>query len=184
MASEKKQLFLIDGIKAFAILGILLNHFVESFGSFPLFSNPSYDWPDLSTRIATILPSEGPLSWKIVQFLGWLGDMGPGIFIFVSGFTLTFSSISKNSGALNLKEFYLKRFVRIYPLFLVIHLIVLLSGFLFQHDPILQSPKLFLSLLGLRFTEGLFFLPESFMVVYLAHNTTISSFPFSLWIFK
>jgi hypothetical protein len=47
MDSSKRHLFWVESLKAFAIFGIILNHFVESFGSFPWFSNPSYDWPTL-----------------------------------------------------------------------------------------------------------------------------------------
>lgn len=148
----------VDGLKAFAIIAILLNHFVESFGLFPWFSFPSYDWPDLGTRISAILPSEGPLTWRIVQFLGWLGDMGPGIFIFLSGFSLTFSALQKNEKGIDLKNFYWSRLIRIFPLYLVIHILVMVSGaFLGDKSYDFFSSRMFLSMLGLRASDGLFF---------------------------
>lgn len=159
MNSEKKHLFWVDGLKAFAIIGILLNHFVESFGSFPWFSNPSYSWPDFATRIMTIFPSDGPIWWRIVQFLGWLGDMGPGVFILVSGFTLTLSALQKDEKEIKIKSFYQSRLVRILPLYMVIHILVMISGeFLSEGSMNIASPSIFLSMLGLRFTDGLFFL--------------------------
>ena len=83
--------------------------------------------------------------------------MGPGIFILVSGFTLTLSALSKNDSDINIKEFYFKRLARIFPLYLVIHLIVILIGVLLDEDLGFDPSKVFLSMLGLRFTDGLFF---------------------------
>lgn len=156
MNSEKKHLFWVDGLKAFAILGILLNHFVESFRSVPWFSYPSYNWPDFSTRIAAVFPTNGTFLWRLVQFFGWLGDMGPGVFIILSGFTLSLSTYkgNKEMGF----DFYLKRIVRIFPLYIVIHLITLLALLVINKNTAsFASPQVLLSLLGLRFTDGLFF---------------------------
>jgi len=157
MDSSKRHLFWVDSLKAFAIFGIILNHFVESFGSVPWFSNPSYDWPDLASRLSSVFPADGPTGWRIVQFLGWLGDMGPGIFILISGFTLTLSSLYKSESGFNIKEFYLKRLVRIFPLYMVVHLIVILSGVALNAGTGFDSSKVFLSMLGLRATDKLFF---------------------------
>lgn len=157
MTSSRQHLFWIDSLKAFAILGIILNHFVESFGSFPWFSNPSYSWPDLVTRLSSVFPADGAIVWRIIQFLGWLGDMGPGIFIFVSGFTLTLSNLQKGENKFNIRDFYLRRLIRIFPLYLVIHLIIILLSVLFKAGIGFDSSKVFLSMLGLRFTDKLFF---------------------------
>ena len=153
----KRHLFWVEGLKAFAILGIILNHFVESFGFVPWFSNPSYNWPDIAARLASIFPAEGTLGWRIVQFLGWLGDMGPGIFILLSGFTLTLSSLDRNGAELKANDFYARRLLRIFPLYLTIHLIIILTGALLNKGPDFTSAKLFMSMLGLRFTDTLFF---------------------------
>lgn len=145
----------IDALKAFAILGILLNHFVESFRSYPWFSNPSSTWPDLATRMANIFPQEGSLPFRFVQFFGWLGDMGPGVFILLSGFTLTLSALRKPTGLIS---FYRKRLLRIYPLYMIIHALVLaLAVLIFKWDIDPFSVKTILSFLGLRFNESLFF---------------------------
>lgn len=158
MKIAAKRLYWVDALKGFAILGILLNHYIESFGSFPWFSNPSYKWPELAVRLGSVFPQHGSLAWKAAQTLGWFGDMGPGIFILVSGFTLTLSQLNKNEAHVDLREFYLTRLKRIFPLYLIIHLIILLAGILLKEDPVeLNSPRLLLSLLGLRFTTDLFF---------------------------
>jgi peptidoglycan/LPS O-acetylase OafA/YrhL len=158
MKNNRIHIEWVDGLKAFAIISILLNHFVESFGLFPWFSFPSYDWPDLGTRISNLFPSEGPITWRIVQFLGWLGDMGPGVFILLSGFTLTLSALQKNEREISVKNFYRSRLIRIIPLYLIIHLLVMVSGtFLGDKSYDFASSRVFLSMLGLRASDSLFF---------------------------
>jgi len=145
----------VDALKAFAILAILLNHFVESFHSFPWFSNPSSDWPALSVRMSNLFPKDGPIFIRIVEFAGWLGDMGPGVFILLSGFTLAFSALNKPIGTI---DFYKKRVLRIYPLYITIHFIILVAAkFWFKWDINILSYNTLLSILGLRFNESLFF---------------------------
>jgi len=145
----------VDALKAFAILAILLNHFVESFHSFPWFSNPSSDWPAFSVRMSNLFPKDGPIFIRIVEFAGWLGDMGPGVFILLSGFTLAFSALNKPIGTI---DFYKKRVLRIYPLYITIHFIILVAvKFWFKWDINILSYNSLLSILGLRFNESLFF---------------------------
>jgi peptidoglycan/LPS O-acetylase OafA/YrhL len=83
--------------------------------------------------------------------------MGPGIFILISGFTLTLSALGRNENSINIREFYLKRLVRIFPLYLIIHLLVILFAVLLKAGIGFDSSKVFLSMLGLRFTDKLFF---------------------------
>ncbi|MBD3321460.1 MAG: acyltransferase family protein [Chitinivibrionales bacterium] len=148
----------LNPLKAFALLAILLNHFVEEFGSGPWFTNPSQDWPDFSTRIGNVFPTEHPFPISLVQFLGWLGDSGPGVFILASGFGLMWSAVHKPLLADSPRQFYQRRLVRIFPLYIAAHFFILfLALFVPGSDLTLSSPKTFLSLLGLRFTDGLFF---------------------------
>src|ERR1035437_2119950 len=155
MKGYTKNIDWIDGLKGFAIIAILLNHFVESFGPGPWFSNPSYAWPKFSVRMTSIFPGDGTLMIRLIKFLGWLGDMGPGVFILLSGLTLTMSALSK---PLKPFDFYLKRLLRIYPLYIVIHLIILIAArYWFKWDIHFVSIPAILSLLGLRFTDSLFF---------------------------
>jgi peptidoglycan/LPS O-acetylase OafA/YrhL len=85
----------LDPIKAFALLAILLNHFVEEFGKGPWFTNPGNNWPDFATRMANVFPSDHPFPISLIQFLGWLGDSGPGVFILASGFGLTWAVLHR-----------------------------------------------------------------------------------------
>jgi len=146
----------VDGVKAFAIIAILLNHFVEQFGEGPWFSNPSYNWPPFSERIASIIPEGSNWVFIFVKFLGWLGDMGPGVFILLSGFTLTISQLRNEKSVLT---FYRSRILRIFPLYIAIHIIVLIFILIVNFPPGFKifSPSVLLSLSGLRFNNGLFF---------------------------
>lgn len=155
MKGDTKKIDWIDGLKAFAILAILLNHFVESFGGGPWFSNPTNNWPDFSTRMATIFPPDVSLVNRVIKFLGWLGDMGPGVFLLLSGFTLTISALKK---PLQPTQFYLKRLLRIYPLYIAIHIFILIVAKLwFKWDIHFFSGSTLLSLAGLRFKDSIFF---------------------------
>lgn len=154
--SSKINLKWIDAIKAFAILGILLNHFVETFGPGPWFTNPSGGWPDFPTRMHNIIP-EGNIIRSTITFLGWLGDSGPGVFILISGLTLTLSSYRKEN-LFGTKSFYQKRLARIFPLYITIHVLILALAILVPENHLnTGNPKVLLSLFGLRFTDGLFY---------------------------
>lgn len=155
MAIPKEKLDWIDAMKGFALLAILLNHFVESFNAGPWFSNPSYNWPEFSVRMSKLFPTEGSLFSRIIQFMGWLGDMGPGVFFFVSGIILTISALSN---PLNTTDFYKKRLLRIFPLYISIHAFILIIAIVYFNWNIdFLSINTFLSLAGLRFTNSLFF---------------------------
>jgi len=152
--NQKLHLDWIDGIKAFAILAILLNHFVEPYGGGPWFSNPSSHWPDISTRLDSIFPKGENSFFNLVTFLGWLGDMGPGVFILISGFTLVLSQSKKRYSP---TAFYKERLRRIYPLYITIHLLVLLFFIISSQFGQISVKATFLSFLGLRFNNSLFF---------------------------
>ncbi|MFW5658289.1 MAG: acyltransferase family protein [Bacteroidota bacterium] len=146
----------IDGLKAFAIIGILWNHVVEATGSMPWFSNPSDKWPSFAERMQHVFPEGENLFVIIMKFIGWLGDMGPGVFLLASGFTLTFSLLNKEQ-SFNTLHFYKRRLLRIFPLYLTIHVVFIILLILRDEAGGLNSERVALSLLGLRLTDSLFF---------------------------
>lgn len=180
MNDSKIRLDWIDAIKAFAIIGILLNHAVESYGLMPWFSNPSEYWPSFDERMANVFPKDGSFFIRVIQFLGWLGDMGPGVFIFASGLTLTLSALNKPIGII---QFYKTRALRIYPLYVSIHLIVLVVAiFYFKWD--IGIAWTFLSILGLRFLNSLFwFINASWWFIWLILQLYLV-FPFLINLLK
>ena len=148
----------LNPIKAFALMAILLNHFVEEFGSGPWFTNPSENWPDFATRMSNVFPGDHPFPISLIQFLGWLGDSGPGVFILASGFGLTWSALYRSENELKPLNFYKRRLLRIFPLYITAHFVILaLAIFVPGNSLTIASPKTLLSMLGLRFVDGLFF---------------------------
>jgi len=167
----------VDAVKAFAILGILLNHLIETFGPGPWFTNPSGSWPDIAARMQNLIP-DGNIIKKIITFAGWLGDSGPGVFILISGLTLTLSAYRK-SNKFDTKDFYSKRLTRIFPLYVTIHILILLLAIFVPGNHLnTGNQKVFMSLLGLRFTDGLFyFINPSWWFIWLILQLYIV-FPF------
>ncbi len=145
----------INAAKAFAILGIILNHLTESFGNGPWFTNPSDDWLPLSKRMLHIWPESSNFFVSVVKFAGWLGDSGPGVFILLSGLGLTLSYL--NRGELPVKIFYLKRLGSIFPFYIFCHLLIMGGEIIISGETFDFTLTSFLSLLGLRFTTASFF---------------------------
>jgi peptidoglycan/LPS O-acetylase OafA/YrhL len=148
----------LDPLKGFAILAVLLNHFVESVGPGPWFTNPSNDWPSLATRLHTFFPHDRSPLIAAVRTLGWLGDSGPGVFIFASGVGLTLAALSRTSAQDTTTEFYRRRLARLFPLYIAMHFIVL-GGDLAVPGNLLTfgSPLTLFSLIGFRGTASLFY---------------------------
>lgn len=148
----------LDPLKALALFGILLNHVVEEFGPGPWFTNPSNSWPDFQARMSQVFPNEHSLPISLIQFLGWLGDSGPGVFILASGLGLTWVTLHQAQRKNWILEFYTHRLARIFPLFIAMHFVIL-GGSLFVpgSNLSLADRNTLLSLLGLRFTDTLFF---------------------------
>ncbi len=144
----------VDGVKAFAIIAIILNHVIELYTAGPWFSNPSYDWPPFAERIHNLIPAGSNIVSDLIIFLGWLGDMGPGVFILLSGFTLALSQSHKKYSAGN---FYKKRLLRIFPLYITIHILILAFLVIKKSNFSYNLTDIVLSLLGLRFNDFLFF---------------------------
>ena len=149
----------LDPLKAFAILAVLLNHLVEAFGPGPWFTNPSNNWPDLATRLHTFFPHDRLWPVAAVRSLGWLGDSGPGVFIFASGAGLTLAALRHASKIdSTVSSFYRRRLARLYPLFIAMHFVILGAALAIPGNRLtFGSPATLLSLVGFRGSEKLFF---------------------------
>jgi peptidoglycan/LPS O-acetylase OafA/YrhL len=153
----------LDPIKAFALIGIMLDHLVETFGHGPWFTNPGWDWPaTLSERLHTFWPDGPSTAWNTVRFLGWLGDNAPGVFIIASGVGLTLGALrltaAERAASGYVRSFYERRLARIYPLYWGMHVVILgLAIFVSVVSLTFATPATLLSLIGLRITRGLFF---------------------------
>jgi peptidoglycan/LPS O-acetylase OafA/YrhL len=148
----------LDPLKGFAILAVLLNHLVESFGPGPWFTDPSNNWPDFATRLHTFFPHDRLLPVAMVRFLGWLGDSGPGVFILASGVGLTFAALARGGARPTASEFYRRRLARLYPLYIAMHFVILGAALAIPGNTLTFGSSLtFFSLTGFRGTASLFY---------------------------
>ncbi len=148
----------LDPVKALALIAILLNHLVEEFGPGPWFTNPDNSWPALAVRLHSIIPPGTTLFLRGVRALGWLGDAAPGVFILASGVGLTLSAFASPADTLDARAFYRRRLLRLFPLYIAMHFVVLGLALLVPGDTLsFAGLRTMLSLGGLRALPGLFF---------------------------
>lgn len=116
--SSKKQVYLpgLNAVRFIAAFLVILDHtelFKEYLGFKPL-------WP--------------------AEYSSYIGSFGVSIFFTLSGFLITYllKEERSTSGNINIKNFYVRRILRIWPLY---YLIVALSFFVFPHFSILDVPS-------------------------------------------
>jgi peptidoglycan/LPS O-acetylase OafA/YrhL len=89
------------------------------------------------------------LAWLQISGLGF---HAVGVFIILSGWTLMQSTARRaESGRMDWPAWYRARFLRLYPMYWVAHLVYLLSPFVARLEPV--DSRIVLSLLGLRFVD-------------------------------
>ena len=138
-----KRLLWIDVSKGLAILFVAYFHFFATYYHYGVL--PPADWSNLAAGALTILR----LVWFKVSGLGF---HAVGVFIILSGWTLMQSTMRRaESGAIGWGSWYRARFLRLYPMYWVAHLVYLLSPFVARLEPV--DDRIILSLLGLRFID-------------------------------
>jgi peptidoglycan/LPS O-acetylase OafA/YrhL len=138
-----KRLLWIDISKGLAILFVAYFHFFRTYFQYSVL--PPADWSNLAAAAMTILR----LVWFKVSGLGF---HAVGVFIILSGWTLMQSTIRRaESGAVAWGSWYRARFLRLYPMYWVAHLVYLISPFVARLEPV--DDRIILSLLGLRFID-------------------------------
>ncbi len=136
-----KRLVWIDISKGLAILFVAYFHFLKTY--FEHGQVPPPDWSNAVAAAMSILRS----SWLHVSGLGF---HAVSVFIILSGWTLMQSTARRaDSGGLAWGEWYRTRFLRLYPMYWVAHLVYLVSPFVARLEPV--DGRIILSLLGLRF---------------------------------
>ena len=137
-----KRLLWLDISKGLAILFVAYFHFFRTYfehGTVPP------DWSGVATSALTILK----LVWLKISGLGF---HAVGVFIILSGWTLMQSTMRRaESGAVAWGAWYRTRFLRLYPMYWVAHLVYLVSPFVARLEPV--DSRIILSLLGLRFID-------------------------------
>jgi peptidoglycan/LPS O-acetylase OafA/YrhL len=136
-----KRLAWIDISKALAIIFVVYFHFLRTV--FEHYELPPNDWSNLAAATMSMLRS----AWWEVSGLGF---HAVGAFIILSGWTLTESALRRaKSGAVGWGQWFGGRFVRLYPMYWVAHIVYLVSPFVARLEPV--DERIILSLLGLRF---------------------------------
>src|SRR5438876_5368707 len=138
-----KRLLWIDISKGLAILFVAYFHFCSTYFQHGVLPPP--DWSNLAVSVLTILR----LVWSKVSGLGF---HAVGVFIILSGWPLMQSTMRRaESGAIAWGMWYRARFLRLYPMYWVAHLVYLVSPFVARLEPV--DSRIILSLLGLRFID-------------------------------
>jgi len=164
-ASPPVRLAWCDRTKGIALILIIFFHF------FGAYVNGRYPWPMTFSSFPGFMSRCAPISlWETLGciaegLLAMLFQRGPdaaGAFLVLSGFGLTYALISM--GVPEPPEsgwgpWYGKRFLRLFPLYWLAHLIYLVSPFISRTDPL--DHRFILSLLGDRF------MPAATMFYYL-----------------
>src|SRR5437899_6551492 len=138
-----KRLQWLDISKGLAILFVVYFHFFRTV--FEHYQLPAADWSGLIASTISILRAG---CWHI----SGLGFHAVGAFIMLSGWTLMQSSMARaESGQAGWAAWYGARFVRLYPMYWMAHIVYLVSPFVARLEPV--DSRIILSLLGLRFID-------------------------------
>ena len=138
-----KRLLWIDISKGLAILFVAYFHFFTTYFQHGVLPPP--DWSNLAAGTLTILR----LAWLKISGLGF---HAVGVFIILSGWTLMQSTMRRaEKGQIAWGAWYWARFIRLYPMYWVAHLVYLVSPFVARLEPV--DDRIILSLLGLRFID-------------------------------
>ena len=118
----------LDGIRSIACLFVLSGHIF---------------WETVQNAVQRHTSAE---VFKLLEFFLGNGGMGVRIFFCLSGFLITYLILLevKKTGHLNVKNFYIRRVLRIWPLYFVVVLfvfvgVVILKHFLHNTSPIYES---------------------------------------------
>src|SRR5438132_10568332 len=138
-----KRLLWLDIAKALAISWVVYFHFFNTCFEHAQF--PPDNWSSLAASAVTILR----MVWLKISGIGF---HAVGVFIILSGWALMESTARRvESGSLKWGTWYRARFLRLYPMYWVAHLVYLVSPFVARLEPV--DSRIILSLLGLRFID-------------------------------
>ena len=138
-----KRLLWLDIAKGLAILWVVYFHFFRTY--FEHGELPPPDWSNLAASATSILG----IVWLQISGLGF---HAVGVFIILSGWALMESTARRaDSRGLTWGTWYRSRFLRLYPMYWVAHLVYLVSPFVVRPEQV--DGRIVLSLLGLRFID-------------------------------
>jgi peptidoglycan/LPS O-acetylase OafA/YrhL len=129
----------MDGVRGMAVIWIAFFHLLLSydngrfpwpitFGSFSGFVEQCAQGSSLGRFYCAI---EG-IIFAIIQ----RGPQAVGVFILFSGFGLTYSLLKRGGVEISWADWYKRRFMRLFPIYWLAHLVFLVSPFTILHDPV------------------------------------------------
>jgi peptidoglycan/LPS O-acetylase OafA/YrhL len=146
-----KRLLWLDLAKGLAILWVVYFHFFQTYrgapspmsGSFIADVAGAHGWDTLGASIMTCVK----LVWYAISEVGF---HAVGAFVIVSGWSLASTTARRAAkGPIAWSEWYRSRFIRLFPMYWLAHLVYLLSPFVARLEPI--DSRILISLSGLRF---------------------------------
>jgi peptidoglycan/LPS O-acetylase OafA/YrhL len=138
-----KRLVWLDLAKALAILAVVYFHFFTTYFEHP--PEPATGGGGLLLGAITFIE----LAWLKISGMGF---HAVGAFIILSGWALMESTARRaDSGKISWGGWYFARFIRLYPMYWVAHLVYLISPFVARLEPV--DSRIIWSLLGLRFVD-------------------------------
>ena len=135
----------LDGLRFIAAMFVVINH---------------------TEQISGVLGLDNYFSLKGIEQIGKFGVM---LFFSLSGFLITYLLLKEKSttGTINIKSFYMRRILRIWPLYIVI---ILLAFFVFHYIPIFDlksgEKSIFYDHLWLKMLFYAFMLPNLVLLVF------------------
>jgi peptidoglycan/LPS O-acetylase OafA/YrhL len=145
-----KRLLWLDVAKGIAILWVVYFHFFQTYrgapspmsGGFIAEVAGEHGFADLATTVRT----SAKLVWYAVTEVGF---HAVGAFIILSGWSLAAATARRAAkGPIAWGDWYKSRFIRLYPMYWLGHLVYLLSPFVARLEPL--DSRVFISLSGLR----------------------------------
>ena len=138
-----KRLLWLDIAKGIAISWVVYFHFFNTVFEHTHF--PADDWSSLAAGTVSVIR----MAWLKISGIGF---HAVGVFIILSGWALMESTARRaESSSLKWGSWFGTRFLRIYPMYWVAHLVYLVSPFVARLEPV--DSRIILSLLGLRFID-------------------------------
>jgi peptidoglycan/LPS O-acetylase OafA/YrhL len=141
--TRMKRLLWLDIAKAIAISWVVYFHFFNTVFEHTQF--PAADWSSFAAGTVTVIR----MAWLKISGIGF---HAVGVFIILSGWApMESTSRRAESASLRWGNWYGSRFLRLYPMYWVAHLVYLVSPFVARLEPV--DSRIILSLLGLRFID-------------------------------
>ncbi len=169
----------VEPIKGFAILAVVIVHVQAAmYDRSPWVLQASKALPNLWERLDLVFPPHSSIWLTVLHFLSMLGGSAPGVFLVISGLTLTWSALHVPQDAAWLKNFYVRRVGRIFPYYVAAHLLDMALALALPGTQLeVGFQQIAFSLLGLHYIDPSWWFIWLILQLYLV-------FPLLLWMMR